>query len=121
MGHISVVLIVVLGLCWCATARSGCGCAKARPKVRLWFSSGLAVVCVGVLSVICAGVLRRDLQLGFGLCWSAKCDLCWSAMARPKVGLWFSSDCAVICTGVLSVICAGVLRQGQAVGVLRPY
>jgi len=44
--------------------RSGCRCAKARPKVGLWFSSGLAVVCAGMLSVICAGVLRPYQALG---------------------------------------------------------
>ena len=42
-------------------------------------------------------------------------------MARPKVGLWFGCGLPVVYAGVLSVICAGVLRQGQAVGVLVCY
>ena len=61
--------------------RSGCRCAKARPKVWLWFSSGLAVVCAGMLSVIYAGVLIV---------------ICAGVLS-------------VIQAGVPSVICAGVL------------
>jgi hypothetical protein len=44
--------------CRCAKAQPGCGCAKAQLKVGLWFSSGLAVVCAGVQSVVSAGVQR---------------------------------------------------------------
>ena len=61
--------------------RSGCRCAKARPKVWQWFRSGLAVVCAGMLRVIYAGVLIV---------------ICAGVLS-------------VIQAGVLSVICAGVL------------
>ena len=81
--------------------RSGCRCAKARPKVWQWFSSGLAVVCAGMLSVIYAGVLRPNQAVGV-----LRPDLrsgCRCAKARPKVWQWFRSGLAVVCAGVLTL------------------